>query len=57
MMWALVLIIYVGSVNDAQVGIMRKFKSEASCEAAGAIARSKLRPGFQFEYLCLPSRT
>lgn len=52
-MWALILIVYLGDSGD--VGLMKGFTTEAACEAAGGLGQKMVRPGFRFDYLCVPT--
>lgn len=53
-MWALVLMLYTSDINDAEMGLMRGFTSELACEAAGALAQTRVSPDVRLQYLCLP---
>lgn len=53
-MWTLILIVYVGSVNDAEIGTLRKFTTEQACEIAAEMAQKKIRRGFRLTAICVP---
>lgn len=54
-MWSLILMVYVDNVNLAEVGFVRRFKTEAACEAAGELVALRVKKGLRYSYLCVPT--
>jgi len=54
-MWTLVLFLYTTDVNRAEIGFVRRFTSEAACEAAAELAQKRVRRGFNLTHLCAPA--